>query len=96
MYSTASDMARFYQTMLDKGALDGRRILSAAAVEVMTTVQTGDLKTGFAPGMSYGLGWAVVRDPMSMLRFNSKGTSRMAELIGPTGGWTRGRTCWAC
>ena len=40
----------------------------------MTTVQTGDLKTGFAPGMSYGLGWAVVRDPLSMLRLNSKGT----------------------
>jgi CubicO group peptidase (beta-lactamase class C family) len=74
MYSTASDMARFYQMMLDKGALDGHRILSAAAVEVMTTVHTGDLKTGFAPGLSYGLGWAVVRDPLSMLRFNSKGT----------------------
>jgi CubicO group peptidase (beta-lactamase class C family) len=74
MYSTASDMARFYQMMLDKGALDGHRILSAAAVEVMTSVHTGDLKTGFAPGLSYGLGWAVVRDPLSMLRFNSKGT----------------------
>jgi CubicO group peptidase (beta-lactamase class C family) len=74
LYSTAGDLARFYQMMLNKGTLDGRRILSAAGVDLMTTVQTGDLKTGFAPGMGYGLGWAIVREPAGMFRMNSLGT----------------------
>ena len=37
LFSTASDMARFHQMLLDKGILNGRRVLSAAAVEEMTT-----------------------------------------------------------
>ncbi len=74
LYSTAGDMARFYQMMLDKGVLDGHRILSAASVAVMTTVHTGDLKAGFAPGMGWGLGWSVVREPAGTLRLNSLGS----------------------
>jgi CubicO group peptidase (beta-lactamase class C family) len=74
LYSTAADLARFYQMMLAKGTLDGTRILSHAAVELMTTVHTGELKSGFAPGMGYGLGWAVVREPAGMFRMNSLGT----------------------
>lgn len=74
LYSTALDMARFYQMMLNKGSMDGRRILSRAAVELMTTVHTGDLKTGFAPGVGYGLGWAVARNAEGMFRYNSIGT----------------------
>lgn len=74
LYSTASDMARFYQMMLDKGSLDGRRILSPDAVAVMTTVHTGELKAGFAPGMGWGLGWSVVREPAGTLRLNSMGS----------------------
>ncbi|MCU1261484.1 MAG: Beta-lactamase [Bryobacterales bacterium] len=73
LYSTATDLYRFYNMMLHKGTLDGHRILSPAAVEVMTTVQTGDLKTGFTPGMGYGLGWSIVREPLGMFRYNSMG-----------------------
>ncbi len=73
LYSTASDMARFYQMMLGKGTLDGVRILSAASVELMTRVHTGDLTTGFAPGMGYGLGVSVVRNTEGMFRLNSRG-----------------------
>jgi len=74
LYSTASDMARFYQMMLDRGVLDGHRILSPAGVALMTTVHTGDLKAGFAPGMGWGLGWSVVREPAGTLRLNSTGS----------------------
>ncbi len=74
LYSTAGDMARFYRMMLNGGSLDGRKILSPAAVSLMTTVNTGDLKTGFAPGMGYGLGWAVVREASGTFRYNSIGT----------------------
>ena len=74
MFSTAADMANFYQMMLNRGRFSGRRILSAAAVETMTMVHTGDLKAGFAPGVGYGLGWAVVKDAHGTFRYNSIGT----------------------
>jgi CubicO group peptidase (beta-lactamase class C family) len=74
LYSTAGDLVRFYQMMLNRGSWGGRRVLSPAAVELMTTVQTGDLKTGFAPGVGYGLGWGIVRDVSGMFRYNSVGT----------------------
>jgi CubicO group peptidase (beta-lactamase class C family) len=74
LYSTAPDLFRFYQTMLNGGALDGKRILSKASVELMTQVHTGDLKAGFSPGIGFGLGWAVVRNVEGMFRLNSIGT----------------------
>jgi len=40
LFSTAADLARFYQMILNGGQLDGRRYLSAGAVEQMTTRQT--------------------------------------------------------
>jgi CubicO group peptidase (beta-lactamase class C family) len=74
LYSTATDMSRFYQMMLRGGALNGRRILSPAAVHLMTQVQTGDLPAGFAPGMGWGLGWGIVRSVEGMFRMQSVGT----------------------
>ncbi len=74
LYSTAPDLFRFYQMMLNGGALDGKRILSKATVELMTQVHTGELKAGFSPGIGYGLGWAVVRNVEGMFRLNSIGT----------------------
>jgi CubicO group peptidase (beta-lactamase class C family) len=74
LYSTASDLVRFYQMMLNRGTYAGHRVLSPAAVELMTTVQTGDLKAGFAPGVGYGLGWGIVKDASGVFRYNSIGT----------------------
>ncbi len=73
LYSTAADLAAFYQMMLNGGVLRGRRILSRASVEVMTMVHTGEMQTGFSPGMGYGLAWSVVRNPAGMFRLNSIG-----------------------
>src|SRR5438034_1808009 len=47
LYSTAPDYARFCQMLLNGGALEGRRYLSAAAMKFFTTPQTGNLPTGF-------------------------------------------------
>ena len=40
----------------------------------MTMNHTGDLKAGFAPGMGYGLTWAVVRNEEGAFRLQSIGT----------------------
>lgn len=43
LHGTTADYFRFAQMLLNKGTLDGARILSPAAVELMTSNQIGDL-----------------------------------------------------
>jgi CubicO group peptidase (beta-lactamase class C family) len=74
LFSTASDLARFYQMMLGKGVWCGKRLLSEEAVAQMTRTQTGNLRTGFTPGMSFGLGFAVVKEPQGVTGMVSAGT----------------------
>ncbi|HEU0010974.1 MAG TPA: serine hydrolase domain-containing protein [Verrucomicrobiae bacterium] len=64
LYSTAPDYARFCQMLLNGGTLEGRRYLSAAAMRLFTTPQTGDLPTGFFQTDTYGnrganYGWGI-------------------------------------
>ncbi len=33
---------------------------------LMTTIQTGGLKTGFTDGNGWGLGWCVIREPQGL------------------------------
>ncbi len=63
MYSTAADLVKFYQMMLNKGVYNGKRLLSAAAVEEMSRVQTGEIKAGWDVGTGFGLTWEVTKDP---------------------------------
>lgn len=74
LYSTAPDLFRFYQMMLNGGVLDGKRILSKLSVELMTANHTGELKAGFSPGIGFGLGWAIVRNTEGTFRLSSIGT----------------------
>jgi len=48
--------------------------LKAKTVKQMTSIQTGDLKTGFTPGNGWGLGWCVVRQPQGITAMLSPGT----------------------
>jgi CubicO group peptidase (beta-lactamase class C family) len=86
LFSTAADTVRFYQMVLNGGELDGKRIVSAKAVAEMTSVQTGDLKTGFTPGNGWGLGWCVVREPQGVSEMLSPGTFGHGGAFG-TQGW---------
>ncbi len=54
LFSTAHDLACFYQMLLNRGQLDGRRYLSESAVEQLTRRQT-------PPSLreSYGFGFSV-------------------------------------
>src|SRR5262249_55211439 len=54
LFSTAEDVGRLCQMMLNGGVFKGKRYLSEAAVKEMTTKQTGA-----ALKEQYGLGWAT-------------------------------------
>jgi CubicO group peptidase (beta-lactamase class C family) len=54
LFSTAADITRFCQMVLNRGEFAGRRILSEKAIQEMTSRQTAaDIP------QSYGLGWAT-------------------------------------
>jgi CubicO group peptidase (beta-lactamase class C family) len=72
--STAEDIFRFNMMMRNKGTLDGKRVLSSAAVTLMTTSHTSDLKAGWVPGVGHGYGYEVVRNAEGMFRYNSVGS----------------------
>jgi CubicO group peptidase (beta-lactamase class C family) len=66
LFSTGPDYARLCQMLLNGGTLKGKRYLSPAAFQELTTVHTGDLKAGFlqteeygSRGMNYGWGIGV-------------------------------------
>jgi CubicO group peptidase (beta-lactamase class C family) len=74
LFSTASDYARFCQMVLRGGELGGKRYLKPETVQLMTTIQTAGLKTGFTEGNGWGLGWCVVREPQGITVTLSPGT----------------------
>jgi len=71
--STAYDYATFMQMMLNKGAWNGKRLLSAASVRMMTSNQIGDLSVG-GHGDKFGLGFEVVTDASSAFTPYSAGS----------------------
>ncbi|MDE2509325.1 MAG: beta-lactamase family protein [Planctomycetota bacterium] len=74
LFSTASDYSRFCRMILGDGAFEGKRYLKPESVRLMTTLQTGDIKTGFTPGNGWGLGWCVVRSPQGVTAALSPGS----------------------
>ncbi len=74
LFSTALDYGRLCQMILNDGMLGGKRYLSAKSIRLMSTVHTGDLKTGFTPGNGWGLGWCVVREPQGATAILSPGS----------------------
>jgi CubicO group peptidase (beta-lactamase class C family) len=90
LISSAADMLRFNEMMRNKGTLAGKRVLSQAAVELMTISHTGDMEAGWVTGVGHGFGYEVVRDVRGMFRYNSIGTFvkggayRTYEWVDPT------------
>jgi CubicO group peptidase (beta-lactamase class C family) len=54
LFSTATDVGRLCQMVLNGGTLNGKRYLSEDAVKQMTSKQTGE-----AVKVAYGLGWSA-------------------------------------
>jgi CubicO group peptidase (beta-lactamase class C family) len=68
LYSTAADYFRFAQAMLNKGELNGTRILKPETVELMrTSVLPASAKVDlYGPsqeGIGFGMDFAIVQDP---------------------------------
>lgn len=87
LYSTASDMLKFYRAVLN--AFHGRPNplkLAQQTARQMLTSHTGSLETGFTPGNAWGLGWCLVQKPQGVTRLLSPDT------FGHGGAW--GTQAW--
>ncbi|MBN2611511.1 MAG: beta-lactamase family protein [Bacteroidales bacterium] len=62
LLSTTSDYATFLQMMLNKGELNGKRIISRKSAELMTVSHLGDVPFPWTKGTGFGLGFSVVED----------------------------------
>lgn len=86
LFSTATDYARFLQMVLGGGTFEGKTYLKPETIKQMTTICTGDLKTGFTPGNGWGIGWCVVREPQGVTAMLSPGSCGHGGAYG-TQGW---------
>jgi CubicO group peptidase (beta-lactamase class C family) len=76
LFSTASDVARFCQMILNGGMAHGKRIVSEGAIREMTRTQNKMLD-----GKNYGLGWGI-----SEHGFGHGGAYNNAMEISPSNG----------
>jgi len=91
LISTAQDYARFLQFMLNRGELDGVRLLGPRTVDFMTCDHLGDIPvadTGtralLPPGHGFGLGFAVRKELGGAPVPGSVGTYFWGGLAGTT------------
>ena len=74
LFSTAEDLRKFYQMMLNGGVYGETRLLSEESVKELTRTQSGDIQTGFTDGMSWGIHFQVVKDPQGVTAMLNPGT----------------------
>jgi CubicO group peptidase (beta-lactamase class C family) len=84
LFSTAQDLSHFYQMMLSRGVYEGKRLLSPAAVQVMSRPQ--GVPGAWFHGARYGLGWEVIDEPVGTLTLLSIGSYGHGGAFG-THGW---------
>ncbi len=86
LFSTARDYVCFAQMLLNRGTLDGQRVLSPEAVEEMTTISTGNISIRNENHTGWGVATAVIRKPEDATEVLSPGS------FGHGGSW--GTQCW--
>ena len=82
LFSTAEDYAQFAQMLLNEGQLNGRRLLSPRAVEMMRSMYAADTLPGRPRGEGFGLSVRVVVDPIARNTFLSEGSYGWSGLFG--------------
>jgi CubicO group peptidase (beta-lactamase class C family) len=88
LFTTARDLCRFGQMMLNRGSLDGAQILSRKAVERMTTNQLrgapSDTWGGHQDDQRHGLGFAMEsRSTVSPGTYTREGAGQVNLVIDP-------------
>jgi CubicO group peptidase (beta-lactamase class C family) len=96
LFSTGPDYARFCQMLLNGGTFRGKRYLTPEAYQQLTTVHTGELKTGFLQTEEYGnrgmnYGWGI---GVAILKAPHPGVAEMLSpgTFGHGGAW--GTQAW--
>ncbi len=87
LMSTSGDYARFLQFMLNRGQLDGVRLLGSATVDHMTADHLGTLPSHddlLPPGHGFGLGFAVRTHAGVCTMPGSVGTYHWGGIAGTT------------
>ncbi|MDB6138323.1 MAG: hypothetical protein JWO94_1395 [Verrucomicrobiaceae bacterium] len=87
LYSTAADVAKFCQMLLNGGEMHGHRYLSEKALQQMTSIETGEVPVN--PQEGYGLGWFVKKNPnegLSTGSYGHRGARRTVMWIDPVQG----------
>ena len=78
LVSTAEDYWRFAQMMLNGGEFNGSRILSPQTVRYMTLDHLGSINPQMSingmNGLGFGLGFAVIKDPVAVGALSSEGS----------------------
>ena len=91
LVSTTTDYARFSQMILNKGELDGARILSPASVALMGTnvipqnvlvSSNGTTAARFNEAVGFGLDFMVVKDPLKAGHLEGAGTMSWGGAAG--------------
>jgi CubicO group peptidase (beta-lactamase class C family) len=87
LMSTSSDYARFLQFMLNRGELNGTRLLGTHTVEYMTADHLGNIPSEdplLPPGHGFGLGFAVRTHAGVSAMPGSVGTYHWGGIAGTT------------
>lgn len=88
LFSTAGDMAKFYQAVLSDrlGEEKTLKLLKSRTAQALTGNCSPGLVTGFTPGNYWGLGWCVLDKPQGVTRLLTPGTFGHGGAWG-TQGW---------
>jgi CubicO group peptidase (beta-lactamase class C family) len=94
LVSTVHDYMQFEEMLLNRGELNGRRLLKPETVAMMATNQVGDLYANAVPafkaltaGQGFGLGVAITLDPAVATNARGKGAFGWRGAYG-TESWT--------
>ena len=74
LFSTAEDYLQFAMMLLNRGQLDGKRLLGVKTVDLMASVFAKDTLPGRQPGEGFGLSVRVIDDSAARNTYLSKGS----------------------
>jgi CubicO group peptidase (beta-lactamase class C family) len=89
LFSTATDMGRFCQMLLNGGTFEGKRYLSENAVKAMSSVQSGNVPV--TPDTGYGMGWYAKfrgEEPPGIGSYTHQGARKTVMWVDPKNGLT--------